>query len=105
MLVAGLLLVAGTSSCGMDGTAILEASGEPDSRKLILGIASCTAEAVTTDIEEVDESVRILVQTDGGDEGPDCGDLVTVTLDEPLGSRDVVDLSTGDVVQVRSFDS
>jgi hypothetical protein len=105
LLVAGLLLVAGTSSCGTDGTTVVEASGAPDSRKLVLSIASCNPEAVTTDIEEAGDSVRILVQTEGPDEGPDCGHSMTVTLDEPLGSRDLIDLSTRDTVRVRPPDS
>lgn len=104
-LVVWLLPIALIASCGASGTRILEVSGEPGSRSLDLGVASCTAEKLWADVEETGEEVRILVHSEGGDEGPQCRDGLRVTLDEPLGSRRVVDRSTGDALDVKSPDS
>lgn len=103
-LVVWLIPIAVTASCGGSGSRILEMYGEPGSRVLELGIASCTAETISADVEETDESVRILVHTEGGDEGPQCREALDVMLDEPLGSRRVIDRSTGDALDVEPPD-
>ena len=81
------------------------AYGDPDSTRLELNVASCnenpTAEAVESDTE-----VRVRV-TSGrwlGRNADDCADGVVVTLNAPLGTRTVVDQSTGETVAVSPAD-
>ena len=94
--VAALVLL---TSCGSDGTGIVEAYGSPDSERLELAIDACRAESTSYDAEESDDEVVITITTEGG-EGPECADGLTVELEEPLGDRRLVDGSTGEEVEV-----
>lgn len=66
---------------------------------LALGVGSCNGNPTVTEFEEADNEVRVAVVATTYSEGPECGDVVNVELDEPLGDRVVVDLTTGQTVR------
>ncbi len=81
------------------------ATGDPASTRLELNVDSCN-ENPTAEVVESDTEVRVQV-TSGrwfGRNADDCADGVTVTLNAPLGTRTVVDQSTGQVVEVSPAD-
>ena len=90
---------------GCDGRSrsVFAAYGDPASTRLELNVASCnenpTAEVVASDAE-----VRVKVKSGHwlSRIAGDCADGVVVTLNAPLGTRTVVDQSTGQAVEVRS---
>lgn len=68
-----------------------------DGRALWVAVASCNGNPQI----EVDESaMQVTLRARGGTTNNDCGDIVCVQLEEPLGSRAVLDLSTGEPVSV-----
>ncbi|MGC1208814.1 MAG: hypothetical protein WA880_12745 [Ornithinimicrobium sp.] len=85
--------------------------GEPDSAELDLGVNTCNqnprAEAERAEAEETDAEVRITIVADEIDgNGRDaCADDTRVTLDEPLGDREVIDEAMGESVQVLTPES
>lgn len=75
-----------------------------DGPGLQLTIGSCNGDPEVTVLEQTDTEVRIEVTSTTpapGWPGEDCLDGLELTLDAPLGDRTLVDLSTGDTVQVR----
>ena len=81
------------------------AYGDPASTRLELNVASCN-ENPTAEVVESGTEVRVQV-TSGrwlGRNAGDCADGVVVTLDVPLGTRVVVDRSTGQTVEVSAAD-
>lgn len=81
---------------------LFEVFGEPDSRKVELGVNTCNknpqAEVVAT---EAEVRIAIVFETREGDTGSgDCADSVKIVLDEPLGSRTVIDDATGEEVKI-----
>jgi hypothetical protein len=102
---AGVLVaVALTASCGSEGTRIIAAYGEPDGHELELTIDSCNARIVSTDVEEIDEAIKILVVTDETETRDECANPAWITLEDPVGSREVIDRSTGERVAVERPD-
>lgn len=95
-----VVLACGVASCSSGGTEIVAAYGLPDSTRVELSVDSCRATAITVDVEETAEEVRILVATEDGDDGPECLDSAMAELDEPLGDRRVIDVTTGEEVEV-----
>lgn len=96
MLVA-LLLCMSAGSCSLtQQRGINEAVGDTESTELELGIASChrqpTVEVVET-TTEVRLEARVTTSFMGSED--ECSDSVTITLSEALGSRRLVDSSTG----------
>ena len=93
------------ASTGCDGRRrfVFADSGHPATTRLKLNVASCnenpTAEVVASDAE-----VRVKVKSGHwlSRIAGDCADGVVVTLNAPLGTRTVVDQSTGQAVEVRS---
>jgi hypothetical protein len=51
-------------------------------------------------VNESAQTVTIPVVTDDPAAGADCADGLRVVLNEPLGARDLVDGSTGELVEV-----
>jgi hypothetical protein len=95
------------ASRGCDGRnrSVFAAYGDPESTRLELNVASCN-ETPTAKVVESDTEVRVQV-TSGrwlGRNGDDCADGVVVTLNAPLGTRTVVDQSTGETVEVSPAD-
>ena len=91
------------ASTGCDGRirSVFAAYGDAASTRLELNVASCN-ENPTAEVVESDTEVRVKV-TSGrwlGHNADDCADGVAVTLNVPLGTRTVVDQSTGQTVEV-----
>jgi hypothetical protein len=91
------------AATGCDGRSrsVFAAYGDPASTRLELNVASCN-ENPAADVVESDTEVRVQV-TSGrwfGRNADDCADGVVVILNLPLGTRTVVDQSTGQVVEV-----
>ena len=75
-----------------------------DGPGLQLIIGSCNGDPEVTALEQTGTEVRIEVTSNTpapGWPGEDCLDGLELTLDAPLGDRTLVDLSTGNTVQVR----
>ena len=104
VLVSALVLVCAAGCDGRSRT-FFAVYGEPTSTELELNVASCN-ENLATEVRESATEVRVRVMSDrklGRDRG-DCADSVTVDLSEPLGTRRVVDESSGEVVEVQEPD-
>jgi hypothetical protein len=72
-----------------------------DGRTLSLSIPSCNAEEITAEVEETDTAVTITVSVTNPDDGSECLDSTIIELDEPLGSRTLIDGTTDDEITVR----
>ncbi|GEN81512.1 hypothetical protein [Actinotalea fermentans] len=75
-----------------------------DGPGLQLTVGSCNGDPEVTVLEQTDTEVRIEVTSTTpapGWPGADCLDGLELTLDAPLGSRTLIDVTTGDVVGVR----
>lgn len=98
LLAAGLLLV-GLPGCGDTGperrsVEVLEVLLlTPDSVRLL--VASCNGDPTVTELEETGTEVRVEVSAVVMNPGDACLDELDVALDEPLGERPVVDLTSG----------
>ena len=95
------------ASTGCDGRSrsFFAAHGDAASTRLELNVASCN-ENPTAEVVESDTEVLVQV-TSGrwfGRNADDCADGVAVTLNAPLGTRTVVDQSTGQAVEVSPAD-
>ena len=104
MAVGACVLLASTG-CDGGSRSVFAAYGDAASTRLELSVASCN-ENPTADVVESDTEVRVLV-TSGrwwGRNADDCADGVVVTLNAPLGTRIVVDRSTGQTVEVSPAD-
>jgi hypothetical protein len=62
-----------------------------DGRTLSLSIPSCNAEEITAEVDETDTAVTITVSATNPDDGSECLDSTIIELDEPLGSRTLID--------------
>jgi hypothetical protein len=71
-----------------------------DPRTLLLSVGACHAEHNRASVNESAQTVTIPVVTDDPAAGADCADGLRVVLNEPLGARDLVDGSTGELVEV-----
>jgi hypothetical protein len=73
-----------------------------EQRELVVYVPSCNGEPAVDAFEETDTQVNIQIVTTvvtSGD-SDDCLDSVIVTLNEPLGDRDVIDLMSGETLTV-----
>ena len=99
-------MVLAATACDGRSRSVFAAYGDPASTRLELNVASCN-ENPTAEVVESDTEVRVQVVTSGrwfGRNADDCADGVTVTLNAPLGTRTVVDQSTGQTVEVSPAD-
>ena len=104
-MVVGACVVLAATACDGRSRSVFAAYGDPASTRLELNVASCN-ENPTAEVVESDTEVRVQV-TSGrwfGRNADDCADGVTVVLNAPLGTRTVVDQSTGQTVEVRPAD-
>jgi hypothetical protein len=67
---------------------------------LELMIPSCFGEPELASLEYDDDAVRVEVITTVVDEGPACADVLRVELAEPLGDRQVVDVTSGEAMRI-----
>jgi hypothetical protein len=91
-----LVLVVGCSDRS-EATPIIEGEYREATQVLALTVTSCNAK-VSAELVETATSVRVAVESKGGDRFADCADGIDVHLDRPLGDRRVIDEHTGKVV-------
>jgi hypothetical protein len=104
-VVVAAVLLSGASGCGGRDRSFFAAYGKAGSTKLELNVDSCNENPRAHVVESATEvHVRVISDRRLGRNGGDCADSVTVTLSEPLGTRLVVDESTGDVVEIQAPD-
>jgi len=104
--VVGVLVVAlSLGACSGGSPTVSEVFGAPGSDQLEVSVDTCNASPEVS-AEESGAEVRLIVDEGeaSGDGGDDCRDSVMVTLEEPLGQREVVDGATGDPVVVQPAD-
>ena len=92
----------GVAGCAGRSRSVLAASGDAASTRLELTIDSCN-ENPTAEVEESAAEVRVRV-TSGrwlGRDADDCADGTEVILKTPLGTRRIIDDSTGEVVELQ----
>lgn len=70
-----------------------------DGTVLEMEVASCGA-SHRIEVEESETRVEVLVRGAVDDEGDTCADIVSLTLDAPLGNRVLIDRSDGEEVEV-----
>lgn len=73
-----------------------------DSPSIRLGVPSCNGDPVLDEIVEDPDVVRLRVVSTVTNPGDACLDSLEVQLDEPLGNRDVVDMTSGAQIPIRS---
>jgi hypothetical protein len=98
-LVVGsvVLLLAGCADDRADRSIMRVDVVANDGRTLWVAVASCNGNPGI----EVDQSAtQVVLRARGGTTNNDCGDIVCVQLEEPLGERAVLDGTTGEPVAV-----
>lgn len=115
MIVGTVLVLGGISACGpQPGTTTASQTERgpvslegwevalAGSSELSVSVPSCNGDPELADLDEQEGSVRIEVVTTQVVEGDSdaCLDQLEVTLDEPLGDRDVVDAVSGDTLRL-----
>lgn len=108
VLVLATLLAAGCTSgdtpTSRRGPVSLEdmEAVEADSPSISVGVPSCNGDPVLDEIVEEPDVVRLRVVSTVTNPGDACLDSLEVELDEPLGDRDLVDMTSGAQIPVRS---
>ena len=100
-LAVGACVLLTSTGCDGRSRSVFAAYGDAASTRLELNVASCN-ENPTAEVVEFAAEVRVQV-TSGrwfGRNADDCADGVVVILKAPLGTRTVVDQSTGRTVEV-----
>lgn len=85
------------------GVPVFEVSLYSDAPDVLqLGVSSCHGDPELAEFWETDKDVqvRIVASSTPFMDDPDCNDVVSVQLREPLGNRAVVDLHTEERVRV-----
>lgn len=105
VLAALLALAVGACSSGPSRgpVAVTEAS-IVDGTRLGLALPSCNGDPELTRVEENAREVRVEVVSTVHPDGDACADGIEVQLADPLRDRPVIDLTTGDRVEVRCLD-
>lgn len=65
-------------------------------------VPSCNGDPVLDEIAEEPDVVRLRVVSTVTNPGDACLDSLEVELDEPLGDRDLIDMTSGAQIHVRS---
>lgn len=98
LVAVGAVVVAGCST-PPNGSPI-QGYGQPRARVIVVGVEGCDGTAELAEVHETPTTVEVRVTGGGGVPGGDaCAESLEVELDEPLGDRQVVDLSTGALVE------
>lgn len=93
-IVAAVLLLAACST----NAGIFEAYISADGVTVELSVNTCNADLSTEVIEsESTAEVTVIAENDTTD---DCADVITITVNEALGDRSLIDGSTGEVLRV-----
>jgi hypothetical protein len=100
LLVAGVLVAAVLIvGCGGDDEVTVQSASTSGGLDLTLLLNSCTDREPVVEVTEDPGAVRVRVSERGSQQG-DCADAVTVTLDRPVGDRQLVDDVEGAAVYV-----
>ncbi len=96
VLVAGLaLMLAGCST----NPEITEVYLRSDGVAIEFGVNTCNADLDAVVVES-DTAVEVTITAEN-DTTDDCADSIAITLDQPLGDRQLINGSTGDVLDVQ----
>ncbi|MFK5581955.1 hypothetical protein [Serinicoccus sp. LYQ131] len=96
----------GLLSACQETPAIVEVWGTADGQELDVGVGTCEGNPTVTAVGTADE-VRLsasMARSFSPFATTDCGTLRTVTLEEPLGDRQVVNDATGEQLEVLGSD-
>ena len=94
-------LLAACAGEGRRDAEVLEAQLVSEAN-LRIQIDACNADDNRSDVEESATQVVVKVTTDDPEGGPECGDVLSIELSEPLGDRIVIDGTTGEEVALIS---
>lgn len=78
---------------------ISAAFGSPAGTEFKFESSSCGVEQRLA-IDEGQDRVRVTLEVSGQDSG-DCNQTTMLTLEEPLGNRELVDTTTSEVIEIR----
>lgn len=95
-LVAGLALVVAGCSANPE---IREVYLRSDGVTVEFGIDTCNAD-LEAQVVESDTRVEVTISAEN-DTTDDCADSIVITLDQPLGDRQLINGSTGKVLDVQ----
>lgn len=93
-----------TSGAGSDLAAgemfarVHSASFEAGGRTVQFTASICERPLLRFDVEETTEEVRVRAVTTNDEDPAGCATGTTVTLDEPLGDRTIIDVGTGETI-------
>jgi hypothetical protein len=95
---------AGDTSTSRRGTVSLKDSEAVASgpRSVNVTVPSCNGEPVVDELVEDGEAVRLRIVTTVTNPGDGCLDSLEIELEEPLGGRPLIDMTSGTELQVRS---
>lgn len=66
---------------------------------LDLSIPSCDGDPQVVSLTQDDKAVTVEVVATVQENGPACSDVLHVELDEPLGTREVIDATSGETLR------
>jgi len=95
LVVGSLLLLAACST----NPEIDEVFLRSDSVTIEFGVNACNAD-LFAEVVESDTTVEVTITAEN-DTTDACADLIAITLDKPLGDRQVVNGSTGEVLDIQ----
>ncbi len=103
-VLAPVVLALVVAACGLlaDKAVIDGAWVSDDGMRLELIVLTCGARH-DPEVAATADEVRITVWYSNESVGDSCADGVTITLEDPLGDRIVIDSATGDVVAVKPW--
>ena len=96
ILVAALALVLTGCSTNPEITEVYLRS---DGVTIEVGVNTCNAD-LNAVVVESDTTVKMTITAEN-DTTDDCADSIAITLDQPMGDRQLINGSTGDVVDVQ----
>ena len=96
ILVAALALVLAGCSTNPEITEVYLRS---DGVTIEVGVNTCNAD-LNAVVVESDTTVKMTITAEN-DTTDDCADSIAITLDQPMGDRQLINGSTGDVVDVQ----
>jgi hypothetical protein len=99
LAVVVALMASGCSEDDRSPVTAFEAVTSRDGQVVDVSVNSCNASPRAEVTAETDDEVRFKVEA--YDSADDCADGVSLCLSAPLGDRDLVDETSGDVIEVR----
>jgi hypothetical protein len=105
LLAVSLAVVAAAAlaGCSSGSDEVTVESAQSFGRELQLTLNSCTDEDPVVEVTEDPGAVRVVAHVDGEYQG-DCLQGATVTLEQPVGDRQLIDDVAGRAVYVAQYD-